>query len=163
MTRTKRILIVAPPGGVALIQARYWPYFAPFGVGDLDQLEASLVHQAARLLTDDQLLSSRPFRAPHHTVSLAGLVGGGATRVHPGEASLAHGGTLVLDQITEFRSDALEALFSVLDEGRVSIGRSGERFTFPAAPALVIGIACATEKPERIAKVLPYFHATLAP
>ena len=109
--------------------------------GDLDQALhhycASLVHSVAgRLPPGAGLILDPPFRAPHHTISDAGLVGGGRGPL-PGEVSLAHRGVLFLDELPEFHRNAIEALRQPLEEGYVSIARAGGATVFPAAFALV--------------------------
>lgn len=86
-----------------------------------------------------------PFRAPHHTVSEAGLVGGGPSRFRPGEASLAHGGVLLLDELPEFRRSAIERLGMVLAGGDVAVWSTtkGSWFRVPARPRLLVATACA--------------------
>lgn len=154
--RTDRVLIIAPPGSGAHSQARQWPISRPWS--PMDQLEGSLVFQSAGLLGSDSLLSQAPFRAPHHTCSLAGLVGGG-NLPRPGEVSLAHGGTLLLDQFTEFRRDAIEALSYALDRGFAEVWRKSERWVFPAVPRLVVGVLNSDEDPSWISRALSFFRS----
>jgi len=102
-----------------------------------EALEATQLHSVAGLLTGRGLLEERPFRAPHHSVSTAGLLGGGSTVVRPGEVSLAHHGVLFLDEVTEFRRDAIESLRQPLEDGHVVVTRVGGSVTFPARLTLV--------------------------
>jgi len=102
-----------------------------------EALEATAVHSVAgQLPAGSGLLRTRPFRAPHHTITVAGLVGGGVP-ARPGEISLAHRGVLFLDEISEFRPAALEALRQPLEERVVRIARAGERVSYPARFLLI--------------------------
>ena len=102
-----------------------------------EALESTRVHSVAgRLRGGDALVTLRPFRAPHHTVSDAGLVGGGAP-VRPGEVSLAHNGVLFLDELAEFRRNVLDVLRQPLEEGLVHLSRARGAVCFPARILLV--------------------------
>jgi magnesium chelatase family protein len=102
-----------------------------------EALDVTRVYSVADLLpAETPLLRTRPFRAPHHTISAAGLIGGGSVP-RPGEVSLAHHGVLFLDEVTEFRRDVLEALREPLETGRVTIARAAGSLTFPARVQLV--------------------------
>ncbi|HUJ71648.1 MAG TPA: ATP-binding protein, partial [Verrucomicrobiae bacterium] len=102
-----------------------------------EALETTKIHSILGLLPKGQaLVATRPFRAPHHTTSNAGLLGGTAN-LTPGEISLAHNGVLFLDELPEFHRDVLEALREPLEEGRVVISRASGTMTFPANFMLV--------------------------
>src|SRR5206468_11406642 len=101
-----------------------------------EALEVTRIHSVAGILGNGSLVARRPFRAPHHSISSAGLIGGGAPPA-PGEASLAQHGVLFLDELAEFRRDALEALRQPLEEGRVRVTRAQRTLTFPARFMLV--------------------------
>jgi magnesium chelatase family protein len=130
------LLFVGPPGGGKTMLARRLPGILP-PLRDEEAIEVSTIHSVAgRLPPGSGLLRHPPFRAPHHTISDAGLVGGGRGPF-PGEASLAHRGVLFLDELPEFRRNAIEALRQPIEEGRITIARAGSAITFPAAFALI--------------------------
>jgi magnesium chelatase family protein len=147
-TRAKRALEVAaagahnlllwgPPGGGKTMLARRLPGILP-PLSHEEALEVTRIYSVAGLLPDDAgLLAWRPFRAPHHSASLAGLVGGGSAMPLPGEVSLAHRGVLFLDEAGEFRRDVLQALRGPLEDGTVTIVRGRWAVTYPARFQLV--------------------------
>jgi magnesium chelatase family protein len=100
-------------------------------------LEVTQIWSVAGLLGGRGVLRRRPFRAPHHSVSTAGLLGGGSVTARPGEASLAHHGLLFLDELTEFRRDAVESLRQPLEDGQIVVTRTGGSVAFPARFTLV--------------------------
>ena len=127
------LLMVGPPGAGKTMLARRLPTILPLATPE-EALEITAVHSVAGLLgSRATLLTERPFRAPHHTVSEAGLVGGGEWP-RPGEVSLAHQGVLFLDELPEFRRVALESLRQPLEDGVVTVSRAQGRATFPARP-----------------------------
>ena len=101
-----------------------------------EALEVTRIHSVAGLSPGSGLVAERPFRAPHHTISASGLVGGGAVPV-PGEVSLAHHGVLFLDELSEFTRPALEALRQPLEDGRVAIVRGQRTAIYPTRFMLV--------------------------
>jgi len=130
------ILMIGPPGSGKTLLAKRMPTVLPDA--NLDEaLETTKIHSILGLLPKGQaLVATRPFRAPHHTTSNAGLLGGTAN-LTPGEISLAHNGVLFLDELPEFHRDVLEALREPLEEGRVVISRATGTMTFPANFMLV--------------------------
>jgi magnesium chelatase family protein len=130
------LLMVGPPGAGKTMLARRLATILP-ELSREEALEATQLHSVAGLLRDRGLLTARPFRAPHHSVSIAGLLGGGSVHLRPGEVSLAHHGVLFLDEFTEFRRDALEGLRQPLEDGRVVVTRGAGSVEFPARFTLV--------------------------
>ncbi|HIW73266.1 MAG TPA: YifB family Mg chelatase-like AAA ATPase [Firmicutes bacterium] len=130
------ILLIGPPGSGKSMLARRLPSILP-DMTRGEALEATKIHSIAGTLPGGAgLLRSRPFRAPHHGVSAAGLIGGGAIP-RPGEVSLAHRGVLFLDELPEFSRAAMESLRQPLEDGTVTISRVNASLTYPCAFMLV--------------------------
>ncbi len=129
------LLLVGPPGTgktrlARAIESLQPPLSAP------EALEVTRIHSAAGTLRGSRLLRTRPFRAPHHTITRAGLIGGGGN-VRPGEATLAHRGILFLDEVAEFAPAVLDVLREPLEEGRIAVARNSVCRIFPASFQLV--------------------------
>lgn len=131
------LLLVGPPGAGKTMLARRLTTILP-PMTDEEALDATALHSVAGLLqAGNGRLRERPFRAPHHTCSPAGLVGGGEPP-RPGEVSLAHNGVLFLDELPEFKRGAVEVLAHALRAGRADVCRSKFRTSFPAQPLVVV-------------------------
>ncbi|MFH1678482.1 MAG: YifB family Mg chelatase-like AAA ATPase [Candidatus Omnitrophota bacterium] len=130
------LFMVGSPGAGKTMMARAIPGILPL-LREEESLEVTKVYSASgRIPPEGSLVKVRPFRAPHHTVSAAGLIGGGSNP-SPGEVSLAHRGVLFLDEFNEFPRPVLEALRQPLEDGRLTISRSKKRVSFPARFILV--------------------------
>ena len=129
------LLMVGPPGsGKSMLAARMPGLLPPLAASEL--LDVSMVHSVAGLLHKGELSRARPFRAPHHSASMAAMVGGGS-KAKPGEASLAHRGVLFLDELPEFTPQVLDSLRQPLETGEISVARANAHVSYPARFQLV--------------------------
>ena len=127
--------MVGPPGsGKSMLAARLPSILPPLSPQEM--LEVSMVHSLAGELMGGKLATRRPFREPHHSASMAALVGGGS-RPRPGEVSLAHLGVLFLDELPEFSPQALDSLRQPLETGETVIARANHRIAYPSRIQLV--------------------------
>lgn len=129
------VLLIGPPGTGKTMLARRLPTILP-PLSFEEIIEVTQIYSAAGLLKSKGVISTRPFRSPHHTISDAGLIGGGLIP-KPGEVSLAHHGVLFLDELPEFKRRVLEDLRQPVEDGKVTVSRSSMSVTFPSSFMLV--------------------------
>ena len=129
------LLMIGPPGAGKSLLASCLPGILP-DLSPAEALEVSMVQSVAGTLEDGRISRARPFRAPHHSASMAALTGGGL-KVKPGEVSLAHLGVLFLDELPEFQRPVLDSLRQPLETGKVDVARANAHVSFPARVQLV--------------------------
>lgn len=130
------LIMIGPPGSGKTMLAKRFPTILP-DMTLAEALETTKIHSVAGILPNDAaLVATRPFRAPHHTASYAGLIGGGHVP-RPGEVSVAHNGVLFLDELPEFERNVLEVLRQPVEDGRVTISRASLSLTYPAQFMLI--------------------------
>ncbi len=130
------ILLIGPPGSGKSMLAKRLPSILPDMTFE-EMIETTKIHSIAGILHNDGLVSTRPFRSPHHTVTAVGLGGGGTGSIKPGEVSLAHNGVLFLDELPEFSRYALEVLRQPIEDAKITISRSGQNCTYPCSIMVV--------------------------
>ncbi|MCL1847450.1 MAG: YifB family Mg chelatase-like AAA ATPase [Coriobacteriia bacterium] len=129
------LLMVGPPGSGKSMMASRLPSILP-PLSESERIESALIHSVAGLSYADILTGQRPFRAPHHGASRAGIIGGG-TPTSPGEVSFAHNGVLFLDELPEFGSSVLQLLRQPMEQGTISLARANGTVSFPAQFMLI--------------------------
>lgn len=129
------ILMIGPPGsGKSMLSSRLIGLLPPLDPEEI--LAVSIINSIAGLISDEGLSAERPYRTPHHSTSMAAMVGGGK-KAYPGEISLAHKGVLFLDELPEFNRDVLESLRQPIESGQVTVARANSHITYPAEFQLV--------------------------
>ena len=130
------ILLIGPPGSGKSMLAKRLPSILPDMTFD-EMIDTTKIHSIAGKLHGEGLITVRPFRAPHHSVTAVGLGGGGSGTIHPGEVSLAHHGVLFLDELPEYKRSTLEVLRQPIEDSVITISRSGQSCTFPCSLMVV--------------------------
>lgn len=130
------ILLIGPPGSGKSMLAKRVPSILPDMSFD-EMIETTKIHSIAGTLFNDGLITTRPFRSPHHTVTAVGLGGGGTGNIKPGEVSLAHNGVLFLDELPEFNRAALEVLRQPIEDNQITISRAAHNCTYPCSIMVV--------------------------